>query len=305
MYDSIISELNEISNEEIKLLNQNPQKLLVTEINLVEKIIKVNKLERFVARDIKKQKYAELIYMMKGSSKHTINNETITLKDGELLIVNKKVHHKINELSKNDIALQIVIDEKFIESCIFKSDFLISFLLNIMFDTEQNLKFIRFNITDIKPAVNIIENMAYSYLNDMKTSEYSDYLYLNLLLEHLKNDYLKLKYSSNAKDVRIIIMVMKYIDDNLRDGELNQLADKLTTTPYTLSKTIKKLTGYNFKEILQDKKLDTARSLLDSTDLPISKIADIIGYENTSYFHKIFKQKFNSSPSKYRKVQLQ
>lgn len=301
MYDDIVNELRKISDEETKILNENSNEILKTEEHLGDKIIKISRLKRFISRNIQRENYACLIYMIRGRSKHNVDGEIITLKTNELLLVNNQVNHRIEVLLENDIAIQISIDEKFIDHCILKSDVLISFLLKIMFDDEQNLKFIRFNICDIKPVHNILESMTYTYINKIQMSEHSDYFYLNLLFEHLKNEYTKLKYSSNAKDVRLIIMVMKYIEDNLRDGELNQIADELIITPYTLSKRIKKLTGYNFKEILQNKKINTAKNLLDNTDLPIFEISNIIGYENMSYFQKIFKQKFGVSPSKYRK----
>lgn len=52
---------------------------------------------------------------------------------------------------------------------------------------------------------------------------------------------------------------------------------------------------------LKEKKLDRALELIQSTTLAISEICYRVGFNDTSHFTKIFKQKYNQSPSKFRK----
>lgn len=295
----IIEQLKKINNDEIKLLNDVNDKVLKEEYEFID-VIKISKFERFIQSEIKKKKYAEIVYMLVGTSRHHIDDEIITLKQGELLFLNKYVQHKVDRLAETDVAIRICIKDEFAEKCVFENDYLINFFMNTLFEENVNMSFIRMDIESITPVKNILENMVYSMLYKENIDKQTNILYLNLLFEHLKNAHNKLKFSSNAKDVRNVIMVIKYIDENLRDGELKDIADTLAINPYTLSKTIKRMTGYNFKELLQVKKLDTALYLLSNTNMPITKIADTIGYENTSYFHKIFKAKYNVSPKKYR-----
>mgnify|MGYP000264273235 CR=1 FL=1 len=47
---------------------------------------------------------------------------------------------------------------------------------------------------------------------------------------------------------------------------------------------IRKNTGFNFKELLQRKRLNKSVELMCETDLPISDIIAAVGYENGSYF---------------------
>jgi transcriptional regulator GlxA family with amidase domain len=46
--------------------------------------------------------------------------------------------------------------------------------------------------------------------------------------------------------------------------------------------------------------MKTAAFLLENTSLSIMDISFTVGYENTSYFHKIFREKFGMSPREYR-----
>jgi len=52
---------------------------------------------------------------------------------------------------------------------------------------------------------------------------------------------------------------------------------------------------------IKDKKLEKALELLQSTALSVSEICYDVGFQDTSHFTKNFKQKYNQSPSAYRK----
>lgn len=293
---NLIEELRKISTDEIKLLNNNE----IFDSMYDDHIVKVKKYERFLKKDTHKHDTAQIFYMVLGNSVHKINDEEITLKEGELLFLNKNIVHELEKLDTYDIAIKISVEDEFLQKCTLSQNYLISFFLKTLFDDSSKMDFIRFKVDTIIPVQNILENMIYSMLYKEEITENTNIFYLDNLLLHIKNSYNKLKFSSNAKDIRLTIMVMQYIDENLKDGELKNVADTLYISPYTLSKVIKKTTGYNFKELLQIKKLDTALYLLNNTDMPITKIASSIGYENTSYFHKIFKDKYKVSPKKYR-----
>ena len=48
-----------------------------------------------------------------------------------------------------------------------------------------------------------------------------------------------------------------------------------------------------------------AKELLSDTKTPISQVASEVGYDNYSYFTKIFKEKTGVSPGDYRKQQAE
>ncbi|KFF10499.1 AraC family transcriptional regulator [Chryseobacterium soli] len=52
---------------------------------------------------------------------------------------------------------------------------------------------------------------------------------------------------------------------------------------------------------IKEKKLEKALDLLQSTELSVSEICYEVGFQDTSHFTKSFKQKYNHSPSEYRK----
>lgn len=67
-----------------------------------------------------------------------------------------------------------------------------------------------------------------------------------------------------------------------------------------LCRIFKAAVGLRPVEYILRKRIDTARSYLDKTDLSINEIADRCGFNNTSYFYRNFKKFTGTSPLSYR-----
>ena len=80
------------------------------------------------------------------------------------------------------------------------------------------------------------------------------------------------------------------------------VADMLGFDVYWLSRMIKKLTGRNYKDLLQIKRLNQAAYLLLNTRASVADISVAVGYDNTSYFHRIFRSYYGLSPKEYRRA---
>ena len=60
--------------------------------------------------------------------------------------------------------------------------------------------------------------------------------------------------------------------------------------------------GAPYKELLQKHRMETAARLLRRSDLNIQQIIAQVGYENTSYFYRLFHERYGLSPREYRLV---
>lgn len=92
-----------------------------------------------------------------------------------------------------------------------------------------------------------------------------------------------------------------YIDENLRDATLTALSELLGYSPSHTGKIIKALTGKTFTELLHSRRVKKAAKLLSETSLGISAIISTVGYNNESYFRRIFKEKLGKNPLEFRK----
>ena len=74
----------------------------------------------------------------------------------------------------------------------------------------------------------------------------------------------------------------------------------MNTDIYWLSREIKKQTGKTYKELLQEKRMQQAVWLLTNSAVSVSDIIESVGYDNTSYFYRKFREKYGMSPKEYR-----
>lgn len=111
----------------------------------------------------------------------------------------------------------------------------------------------------------------------------------------------RLRDLSQAADVTYS-SIMQYIGDNFANPlfSLSDVADHLGVSIYTASRVLKTLTGINFRKYLNDIRVEYAKDLLLTTDLPVVKVSEQAGFTSPSYFIKIFKEAENTTPSNYR-----
>ena len=121
---------------------------------------------------------------------------------------------------------------------------------------------------------------------------------MGLLFMQLLNHTDKLSYES--REDRAVMEILRYIEENYKDGSLTEAASLLHYDFYWLSHEMKNRTGKTYTEHLQEKRLSQAAFLLKETTLSVEEIAAAIGYENKSYFHRIFRERFGLSPKRYR-----
>jgi len=143
-----------------------------------------------------------------------------------------------------------------------------------------------------------VENLLHTLISNTPNKRRINQHTMGLLLLNLVNHTDKLAYESR-EDIAVM-EVYRYIEENYVSGTLTEVAELLHYDFYSLSRMIKKKTGKTYKDLLQEKRLSQAAFLLMSTGMNVSDISVLIGYENVSYFHRIFSRRFGCSPKSYR-----
>lgn len=85
---------------------------------------------------------------------------------------------------------------------------------------------------------------------------------------------------------------------------VQQIADLLKISPRYLSDMLKLETGKTAIELIHIFLISEAKNLLTSNDEPISQIAYTLGFDNLSYFSRLFKQEVGISPNQFKKQQI-
>lgn len=92
------------------------------------------------------------------------------------------------------------------------------------------------------------------------------------------------------------IINKNYFDNNLC---LDEIASRLKMSPRYLGRIFKEATNHSVIEYLNDVRMMKATELLENKDYAISKVMEMSGIENESYFYKLFKKKFGTTPKEY------
>lgn len=82
---------------------------------------------------------------------------------------------------------------------------------------------------------------------------------------------------------------------------LQQMADALHVSPSYLSHACKEATGYSPLQYVLRRRIGEAQTLLITTDLPITRIAAQVGYDNPSHFNAQFAKAVGMAPRTFRR----
>ena len=86
----------------------------------------------------------------------------------------------------------------------------------------------------------------------------------------------------------LVQAALQEITQNYREASLSNVARAYGVSLAYVSECVRAQTGRTYKELLQKHRMETAARLLRRSDLNIQQIIAQVGYENTSYFYRLF-----------------
>lgn len=258
---------------------------------------------RFVHFPEHSHNYVEVVYLCAGSMTQIANGRRITLRAGELLFFGQGARQEILPAGRDDIAVNLIILPQFFDKVLEMLDAdktpLRTFIVDSLGNSGGNTSCLYFQVADILPIQNLIENLIWTllcgaYPNRRSICQTTMGLLFMQLLNHTD------RMVSDSSEKTATVKVLRYIEENYRTGSLTEIAGMLHYDLYWLSREIKRRTGKTYKELLQEKRLSQASYYLKHTNLRVEEIGEAVGYSNLSYFHRIFQEKYGMTPRKYR-----
>ncbi|SET30400.1 helix-turn-helix domain-containing protein [[Clostridium] polysaccharolyticum] len=100
----------------------------------------------------------------------------------------------------------------------------------------------------------------------------------------------------------LILSCKTYIDNNLeKHFTLDDLAAQCGLSKNFFSKTFKEIMGMTPFEYIIENRMLLARKLILTTNISIDQIVNLCGFDDRTYFYRMFKKRFHEAPSVYRK----
>jgi len=316
MLSEILELLTPLTEEEEHLLASGRQiekerytsgeEFVIDSRNFLEKgrLIDVRKHTRFSAFPPHRHNYVEMVCVLSGHITTTVDEtDRLELEEGDLLLLNRRAIHEILPCGAEDIAVNFLILPEFFSRPIIileRENFLRDFLLASIFEESSPYNYLLFHTKGILPVENLLENLLWNLLIQKHGMNVITQTTAELLFMNLAALSSQISHSEESRQRDLLFTAMEYINSHYRDGTLEELSSLTGYTPSHLSRLLKKRAGSNFKQMLQTRRLQQAIYYLENTILPTDRILTKIGYENSSYFYRIFREKYGCSPREYR-----
>lgn len=250
--------------------------------------------------------YVEIVYMCQGSTTHIVNDERIELGEGELLLLGQNTRQEILPAGRDDIAVNFIIRPEFFSATLNylgnEETPLRKFVVDCLCGGSGDGAYLHFQVSDVLPVQNLMENLLWTLTAEVQNRRGVNQMTMGLLFMQLMSFTDRLAGSSAEQDV--VIPVLRYVEEHYRDGSLTEIASQLHYNLAWLSREIRRKTGKNFTDLVQEKRMSQAAWLLTNTSQNVADIAVAVGYENISYFHRLFAAHYGASPRLYRKTAL-
>ena len=199
------------------------------------------------------------------------------------------------------------------------------FLMNCHFGSRLLLDFPFLTLDQVQPINVPKENQEFlkrkfeQILEEYNSDHADKFLfiesYLNLLLlsikrfsQHSQSTFTASEQNRSA-DLLLLSRYQTLIETHFSTNEIlpeyfatSHYAELLSIHPNHLNAITKRITGNTAKQIIQNKILHIAKSLLLQTELSIKEIAYKLGYEETAHFNNFFKKATDTSPLQFRQA---
>lgn len=246
----------------------------------------------------------EIIEVVSGGVSIQIGTERLEAERGDFVYIPPTLVFRVDALTERAAVRGIVFDSAILEANMENFDTEIFY----MFYLQSKNKIIPFKSG----------HPVYSTLEKYMRESYDEYVAKDVCynLPIRANIYLMmtalLRYYCGSRDesdrmvyhnVMRLRPVIEYIAEHYCEKiYIESLADMINVSPDYFTKMFKESIGRTPIEYINGMRINEAMRLLFETEEPLSEIAERIGFCNSNYFHKIFKQYMDVSPLAYRKT---
>lgn len=253
------------------------------------------------------QNSIEILRILKGSMSCLIQGNVLTVEKGDICIINHNILHRIYCENDNDCLFEYMLinpdtlntDKSIYDNYInpFINDNELSHIIlkkGNPFTTEIN--------TLMDSIIEIEKN---------KTDGYELILigFLHIIFHKLYTIYKNQKeknsqlINSSLNDILLYRKMAEFIYSNYNKTiTLNDIASCANINRNKCCLLFKKYAQSSPIIFLNSYRLEKSTQLLESSDETISNIATMCGFEQASYYNRLFMKKYSITPKEYRKI---
>lgn len=233
--------------------------------------------------------FTELFYVLNGKGYFTIEDNSFSVKEDDLIIINPNVAHT-ERCTGSDSMEYIVIGLNGLQFC-DKDKTRYDYSFHNYSDHKHEVVFI------LKTMLQEAHKKESNFQGICKNL-------LEILLLYLQRtaNATVSSYSASKKTSREYRFIEQYIDNHFsEDISLETLSSLTYMNKYYLVHAFKNYKGISPINYLITKRIQEAKVLLETTNFSIAKIAQHVGFSSQSYFSQTFRKETQMTPIQYKK----
>lgn len=253
--------------------------------------------------------FIEICYVMSGTGTHIIENETFTVRKGDVFIINNDIAHSFYIETENE--------ELTTYNILFNPEFLDEKLINFNDFNTLPKSYLFKNLWDdsaVKADIHILNNEQESF-DSLVLNMYHEYIkkdnaYMILLRAYLIELIVKLircisvsenqYYTDKRKET--VNNIITHLKENYPDClNLDEITKKSLFSKNYFCRVFKQYTGKTVFEYLNLLRINEACNLLRISDRKLTDISLSVGFTDYKFFVYCFKRYTGKKPSEYRK----
>lgn len=254
--------------------------------------------------------YIELAYVVEGEFRQRILGRDIVFSRGDLCLIDKNCLHQDYLLNQPAVILFLGIANDMFTEIMDENvatQKIISFLQSALLKQKDLQQYLHFRPNSDSSSVEELEQCLCLLLDELYHGKIGfHYVCKGLLLRIFR--IISTKYDfSLSKELRktmnwiIFEEISDYIKRHYATVTVQELVREFHFQEDYFNRIIKNKTGLTYSDYVQQIRLEHAEHMLISSSRSVEEITELVGYHNKGYFYKIFKEKYGTTPSKYRK----
>lgn len=241
----------------------------------------------------------EINYVKKGNCILHLDNESVTFREGEIMIITSEVNHLFEAGSEGTTLMQLEFLPDIFSHFNFKAEADINGLALtqvFLFSEENRLIKIVNNVRIMRAVQRIVNELEakseyYQYLVVMYYAEL-----LILIYRYMDETYLPICTNESLKKAIAYIRLNSHLDINIQSVALHTgISERYLRNLFSQYLNLSPL------DYLNQIRINKAVELLRNTEMSVKEVCFQCGFQSPQYFSRIFKQQMGVSPREMTK----
>lgn len=268
-------------------------------INLLSEI---NAIYNETPKEMHTHDFYVVLWFTRGTGKHVVEFEEFDIKPNTMIFLSPNHLHKFIDL-KNYEGYSIMCNEEFLFKDRFSSVWKLKHELFFRHDLKPYCLIPDENVAGLQDIINALLHELNTQNEDASHTDYLYSLYTTFLItvkRCAKWDE-EVKFYSDNRSTSIYLKFRELVEEHFYDEhEVKKYAEMLHLSTKSLSSHVLEASNMQPLSIINNRIITEAKRMLQYTPMTVKEISTILGFDDASYFNKLFKRLANENPADFR-----